>query len=275
MNKPFFQKLLYLLLVSVVALAAIRIIARSLVHDTPALDEGRAFQLIAHEGGGVDGKTYTNSVEAFQKSSADGFKLFEFDLIRTLDGSLVGAHDWGHFRDVTGAQLKGDIPMTSAEFAIQRVLGKYTPVTPKDINHWMELYKDIYLVTDKTNDYSLIQSSFIYQDRIFIEVFGPEAYLIALNSGIARPIYSMGFGSLKGWLFQMAMVLILGPKYIACPYGTIQDNPVFFSIVKALGARPFVFTLNDMDAATTLIHKYGAVIYTDFLIPADLPSHHP
>ena len=54
--------------------------------------------LIAHAFGGIDDKTYTNSLEAFQTNYDKGFRVFEVDLILTSDGGLAARHDWQPYR---------------------------------------------------------------------------------------------------------------------------------------------------------------------------------
>lgn len=43
---------------------------------------------------GVDGKAYTNSLEALQSNLAAGHRIFEVDLAITSDGKVVCLHDW-------------------------------------------------------------------------------------------------------------------------------------------------------------------------------------
>ena len=52
------------------------------------------YDLIAHAGGGIDEKTYTNSVEAFKLNYENGFRLFEFDIAITSENILVARHGW-------------------------------------------------------------------------------------------------------------------------------------------------------------------------------------
>ena len=49
---------------------------------------------IAHAGGGIDGKTYTNSLEALNNSINNSFKLIELDLLVTDDNKIVAQHDF-------------------------------------------------------------------------------------------------------------------------------------------------------------------------------------
>ena len=43
--------------------------------------------------GGIDGIQYSNSLEAFQLNYSKGFRLFEVDLMLTLDEKVVAFHD--------------------------------------------------------------------------------------------------------------------------------------------------------------------------------------
>ena len=57
---------------------------------------------IAHGGGEIDGFTYTNSLEALNKSYADGFRMFELDIIEDTLGNIIAAHDWMHLKNIMG-----------------------------------------------------------------------------------------------------------------------------------------------------------------------------
>ena len=49
---------------------------------------------VAHAMGGIDGRLYTNTREAFLQNYSRGFRVFELDLAMTTDSALVLAHDW-------------------------------------------------------------------------------------------------------------------------------------------------------------------------------------
>ena len=78
--------------------------AEATIHEN-ALDKNR---FIAHAGGIAKGETYTNSLEALDRSYKNGFRLFELDIIKTKDGHYVGYHNWNLWRDKTG--YSGAIP---------------------------------------------------------------------------------------------------------------------------------------------------------------------
>ena len=110
-------------------------------------------KLIAHAMGGISGKTYSNSYEAFIVNYEKGHRVFEVDLVLTSDDYLVAVHDWT--RGVIVDMLKYDIPkekwdkpLTRDKFLNHRLMDKYTPLTFDNIVAIMKMYPDIYIVTD-------------------------------------------------------------------------------------------------------------------------------
>lgn len=92
---------------------------------------------IAH-GGGIAEFIYTNCREAIEDSLWNQkFEYIEIDLIETSDGKILGAHDWKHFRGLTG-QDKNSQPMSSERIKQLLINGKYSPLLGEDINNYME-----------------------------------------------------------------------------------------------------------------------------------------
>ena len=137
---------------------------------------------IAHAGGMIDGFTYTNSLEALNRSYDRGFRLFELDLLRSADGGFVAAHDWKSWREQTG--YAGDTPVTTAEFLRHKMRGRYTPLDLTAINDWFTEHEDAVLVTDKLNEPAAFAAAFVDPDRLMMELFTPEALEEGLAAGI-------------------------------------------------------------------------------------------
>ena len=51
------------------------------------------YQFISHAGGGIDGKLYSNSLEAWELSYSNGNRVFDSDMMFTKDGELVLRHE--------------------------------------------------------------------------------------------------------------------------------------------------------------------------------------
>lgn len=52
------------------------------------------YNVIAHACGGIDGYTYTDSLEALNQSYEKGDRLFDIDLRFSSDGEIVLRHEW-------------------------------------------------------------------------------------------------------------------------------------------------------------------------------------
>lgn len=98
---------------------------------------------IAHAFGGIDGVSYTNSLEAFRENYAKGHRTFEVDFSVTSDGRLVCLHDWGTAQKngVTAGGAASEEEFLAAKFA-----GKYTTLSLASLLALMKEYPDIWIV---------------------------------------------------------------------------------------------------------------------------------
>lgn len=109
----------------------------------------RRYNLIAHALGGIDGISYSNSLEAFHFNYKRGRRLFEVDLCLTSDGHLVCFHDG--LESMLG--LNKSIKQTRLdEFLKLKVADKYTPLSLEQLLLVMRDHKDMYLITDTKDD---------------------------------------------------------------------------------------------------------------------------
>lgn len=139
-------------------------------------------RFIAHAGGKIDGRVYTNSLEALDNSYSNGFRLFELDIIQTSDGVFVAAHDWEHWAKIVG--YEGRLPPDSKKFAEFKIFKRYTPLTIDDINSWFKEHSDAILITDKINSPVEFSSKFIDKNRLMMELFSWDAVEMAVNTNI-------------------------------------------------------------------------------------------
>jgi glycerophosphoryl diester phosphodiesterase len=101
--------------------------------------------LIAHALGHVDGHTYSNSVEALDRSLARGARFLEVDLSLTADGDLVCFHTEMENR------LEVEMPITevgTADFLGRRFDGLFTVMTFESLVRRLNAREDVYLITD-------------------------------------------------------------------------------------------------------------------------------
>lgn len=133
--------------------------------------------VIAHAGGKIDGKMYTNSLEAMELSYSQGARYIELDINQTKDGHYVATHDWEKWQQQTG--YKGQLPPTLDEFRQYKIEGKYQPLTFKEINPWFAGHRDAVLITDKVDNPYDIVAIFTDKNRLMMELFSEKSLLEA------------------------------------------------------------------------------------------------
>jgi glycerophosphoryl diester phosphodiesterase len=203
-----------------------------------AIDTNR---YIAHAGGMIDSIPYTNSLEALEVNYANGFRLFELDIIKTLDNIYVAAHDWDYWVKLTN--YKGQTPVSNKEFLSYKLLGKYTPIDIARINEWFKEHEDAILVTDKINDPEGFANVFLDRNRLIMELFTLEALEMGLQTGIrsAMPsqciIDSLGDKKLK-------TLQRLNVKHIAISRNYLSSHIKFLEELKKNDIKVYVYHVN-------------------------------
>jgi len=216
------------------------------------------FKFIAHAAGGIEDKIYTNSLEAINNSIKNGFKLIEIDLYETKDKIFVGIHDWKSFKEKANLKILDKEKLNYSEIKETKLYKKYTPLDVFKINEIFQKNKDIYLVTDKTQNFQKIINDFEFsKERILVEVFGKKNFYKSVKEGILNPIYSFSHKDLDFVLSNKIKIvaahtenIVKNPK----TYKTLMDNDIFI----------FAYTSNN----ETFIKKNLGInfsnIYTDF-----------
>ena len=118
------------------------------------------YGFVAHAFGAINGQTYTNSLEAFQRNYGRGFRVFEVDVVRLKDGTALLAHNgleenYGlnkSFREATWAELAG-----------HRYLGRYTILRSQDLVRLLRDHPDAYAILDSKWSALEIYRTFISQ----------------------------------------------------------------------------------------------------------------
>lgn len=198
-------------------------------------------RFIAHAGGTIDGKTYTNSLEALNHNYDKGFRLFELDIIETSDGKFVAAHDWKHWAGLT--HFMGELPVTEKEFLETPILGKYTPMNMAIINKWFDEHRDAILVTDKINEPKRFVREFIDKKRLMMELFSLTAVKQGIEAGIKSAILSEGVLKDLG-KDRVAMLKHLGVKDLAISRRNIIYYVPFLQKLQMNGIHVFVYDVN-------------------------------
>lgn len=245
-------------------------------------DENR---LVAHALGVVDSRIGTNSLEAFQKSYADGHRVMEADFSKTSDGTLVVRHDFEQDSYYTLEQtvLNQNTAMDLARYISEKICFKYTPLTAKNLIKLVEEHKDVYLITDtKDTDVESVKRDFALfvndarelgmesiLDRVIVQIYNEDML------GAVRSVYPF-----KNWIYTLYQTsnpdynkigdfcLINGIDVVTIDYSVLETDEI--QKLNDRDIKVYTHTLNrilDIKKAVGM-GCYGA--YTDIIKPADL-----
>ncbi len=201
--------------------------------------EGR---YIAHAGGNIDNHIYTNTLEALDKSYADGFRYFELDFLEDVYGNVLAVHEWEQWKTMTGCD--SICPITEKHFLEHKIYERYTPLNMERINQWFLEHEDAVLVTDKINQPTKMASLFVDKERLIMELFSFEAIEEAKSIGV------------KFMLSECLLNLIVGDKvqyfldnninYLAVSRRLLAENQYkeMFSRCKEHDIKVYVFNVN-------------------------------
>ena len=230
---------------------------------------------IAHAFGGIDGFTYTNSLEAFKQNYSLGHRVYEVDMDYTQDDySVLLSHHEDHWREITGTVP--EVPYTKDSFLNSVIYEKYTPLDLSGLISILAEYPDIFIITDtKYSDRTsvIMQFSQIVReaqavdpailDRIVPQIYNEEMFWTLMSvypfRSVIFTLYQTAWSSESVYDFCFRS----GVRCITMP---VEDvTPDILSLWKTLGIRVAVHTVNDESSAEQLFREGVDLIYTDFL----------
>ncbi|MBW2466917.1 MAG: amidohydrolase [Deltaproteobacteria bacterium] len=224
---------------------------------------------IAHAGGAVNNKIYTNSFEALNTNYEKGYRFFEIDFSWTADGEMVAIHDWHNaFRQMFYVPQDITIP-TKARFLQLETKTGLTQLSLEEILQWAKDQGDAYIITDVKNDnvkaLKKINTDFKKYKKIIIpQVYSYREYAEAERIGyntIILTIYRMKTNALELLNFSRNNT----PFAITMPWKVAQSGLAYQLYWN--GMKVYAHTVNDIDLFNSLrkIGVYG--IYTDYISP--------
>lgn len=231
-------------------------------------------RMIYHACGGIDGLSYTNSLEALEQTLAQNRRLVEADFLYTSDGALICQHDWEKI-------LGSDSALSLAEFEASSIYGKYTPLTAEKLIDFMRQYEDMYLIIDAKDD------DCVSVVRDLLQLCGED-------SGIAGrfviQLYDRGYKAqmLELYPFENDQFLFTAYKFDPQRYAEIMeicyDEQISVVTVQSSkwdaetiryfcekGFLVFEHTVNRLDYVEYAVERGVYGFYTDFMHEEDLP----
>ncbi len=213
--------------------------------------------LIAHAGGGINGLTYTNSLEALEENYKKGFRFFEIDLDISSDDVIILYHCSECYKKPS---LK--------EFKLLLSKQNLTGMTLNDLRIWMFNKKDAYIIINvKTPNknieiLSLIKNSFVDINRLIPQVYDFREYFHVRKLGFNKIIITL---YLKNYSDKTILRFITNNRVSALTMPISRFKKDFIKKINDLNVPVFLHTINDLDVANdlSLMGVYG--FYTDFL----------
>lgn len=242
-----------------------------------------AVPVFAHAMGTVDGRTETNSLDAFLASYEAGHRVFEVDLQLTSDGHLIARHDWEQMSYYNAEQVFAGV-MDWETFQRTPICFFYTPVDIDGLVSLMQAYPDIYFVTDSkdTGEENVrAQMKEIARamdaagdpalwDRLIVQIYHEDMYAWVSEEA---PV--------TNWIFTLYQ--IVAPDYErtgafckehGIPVVTMESQRLtreHVEILHSYDCRIYVHTVNRL--RTMLELSWGADgFYSDFVAPGELEA---
>jgi hypothetical protein len=124
------------------------------------VDAYNPYGYIAHAAGGYDGRTYTNSLDAFEFNYARGFRVFELDFVVLGDGTVLAAHNG--LESYYGLTKPFD-QASWAEIAGNKFDGRYTIMRSNEVVQLLRDHPDAYVILDTKYQHDHIFRRFVSQ----------------------------------------------------------------------------------------------------------------
>jgi hypothetical protein len=221
-------------------------------------------RFIAHAGGKIGDKTYTNSLQALDKSYALGFRLFELDIIKTSDDVYVASHDWETWSKQTG--YNGQLPVTKKVFLSYKIHDRYDPMDIGIINNWFKSHPDAVLVTDKVTEVERFANQFTDKSRLLMEVFSLHQADLALENGVTPMISENVINNNRSIILDYIKENDI--KYVVLSRNSIINNRNLLQQLSDLNVKSFVYHVNfekGKDEKYVVENEFGLVfgMYAD------------
>ncbi len=238
-------------------------------------DSSFRVERVAHAGGGIGGKTYTDSIDALDYNIKRGFAYFELDFSFTRDGQLVCIHDWkDNFKDIFGFELPDRPTLEDFSALVDNYPGPKN-CTLDTLAGWMEQNPSAVIVTDvKDDNFSALriiaEKISDFQERIIPQVYDPANFEKIKGLGYEQMIWTLyryggSDASVLDWVDKLTP---LGPLAITMP--TRRARTTLPAELAGKGIPTYVHTINDKKRKNEFLGKYGVTeVYTDFLPPED------
>jgi glycerophosphoryl diester phosphodiesterase len=238
--------------------------------SSPAPESHSPPTLIAHAGGIGNHRTYTNSLEALDRSAARGYPAVEIDFSWTRDDRVVLLHDW--VRDVPRLFDQPPGRMSLDEFRSARSAGGLTLLTLDDLEPWFEDNPEILVFTDfkerTVEGLRRLAEAYSHQvHRIVPQIYQPDELESVRDLGFDSIVLTLYDSDLDdNAVVDFASRNRLFGVTMPIRRALSSDLPERLS---EIGIPLFVHTVNDYPTFLELQARGISGVYTDWLTPGD------
>ncbi|MFC1685833.1 glycerophosphodiester phosphodiesterase family protein [Nanoarchaeota archaeon] len=226
---------------------------------------------VAHSGGEINGKTYTNSIDALNHNLKKGFDYFELDFVFTGDGHLVCMHDWEQdFKNAFDFDVSGRLTLDTFNYLIENS-AEFEKCTIYSLIEWLKDNPGATIITDikENNLYALkIISEKVpnFKDRIIPQIYNPRNYPLVKELGYNQIIWTLYKYDSSDNKILSYVESFEGPFAI-----TMNKKRAVTTLPRELAKRnitTYVHTVNSILEKEDFMNLFSITeIYTDFLDP--------
>jgi glycerophosphoryl diester phosphodiesterase len=214
--------------------------------------------------GGIDGRSYTNSLEAWRTNYTKGCRLFETDLWITGDRKLVAFHDG----------LEAEMGLSPGfgydEFMRKRIYGAYSPVDADWIARLLREKSDWKVVTDTKSDLrsslemlcaSLKNRKVDCTERVIPQIYDPATDLSVVKElGFRAVIFTIYLSHIDD--DEVVRVARRNPLIVAVTMPPTRATLEMIRSLEKAGIRCYVHTINGQ-AISAQFDRGVWGVYTD------------
>ncbi|MDI5893074.1 sulfatase-like hydrolase/transferase [Halomonas rhizosphaerae] len=226
-----------------------------------------SIERVAHAGGGYEGKTYTNSLEALEYNK-NNYSFFEVDFSWTSDAELVCIHDWDNsFERSFGFSTESAVTLNEFKTLVADK-SDVEKCTLSSLAYWVEKNPGKKIVTDvkarNANALKLIAERYPdLKDSFVPQVYQPTEYYIARLLGFDNVIWTLYRfrGDNEAVISHLENMDLYG---LTMPRGKVDAGLAKMAFDER-GVRSYVHTINSEDEYQKYLDQGASEIYTDWL----------
>jgi glycerophosphoryl diester phosphodiesterase len=238
--------------------------------------------LMAHALGGLDGKIYHNTMNAFEAARKQNYQYFEVDLAMTSDRHLVLCHGWSEAQcKITGMEYSEELKDASYEQIMTKTVHGNSMIDAKDFYEILKKYPQYRFEIDF---HSINEKEMKSRMELFLQDMKTDQEVLdrVLIQSYSKPMYE---GATKLYPFKYHQYLVgkntdkvdeiidyaLDNGICALALRMNLAKPAIVQKIKKAGLYTLAYTVNqDLDVAHKLLESGVDTLCTDFITPSML-----